>query len=161
MQDGSLSPYNSIFNLTITTGISYNGYRCYGFFEILSGTVKNINFVDAMVRPLDLDGKGTYLETNAIGVVTGKQEGGLIENVNVSGQIILTTKAANYTSDGTSTTLNSIGLMYAGGIVGYSSLGTIKDCTTTGIIDGSYQTLTTGTAGISGSSIGGIIGKVN
>ena len=161
LQDGSLSPYNSIFNMTITKGISYNSYRCYGFFEILAGTVKNINFVDALIRPLDLEGKGTYMETNAIGIVTGKQEGGLIENVNVNGKIILTTKANNYTSDGTSTVLNSIGLVYAGGLVGYSTLGTIKDCTTTGIIDGSYQTLTTGSAGISGSSIGGIIGKIN
>ena len=161
LQDGSLSPYNSIFNLTLTKGRSYNGYRCYGFFEILSGTVKNVNFVNALIRPLDLDGKGTYLEINAIGVVTGKQEGGTIQNVNVGGRIIVTTKATNLTTDGTSTVLNSIGLVYAGGIVGYSSLGTIKDCTTTGVIDGSYQTLTTGSAGISGSSIGGIIGKIN
>lgn len=161
LKNGTKSKYNSIFNLTISTGSAYGGYNCFGFFQIFSGVCKNINFVNARVKLLSLDGKTEFLNTNCVGVVCGKQEGGLIENVNVYGTIILTTKDSNNTIDGTSTTLNKLSRTYVGGIVGYSTLGNISECTTNGVIDGSYQTKTTGTAGINGSSIGGIVGRVD
>lgn len=147
--DGSDSNYNSILNYTITEGYSYNGYRNYGFFSVLSGTVKNINFINLAIKQNDLNNNYNYLEKNAIGSVCGFLEGGEINNVHVYSEITLT--------DGTDTYL---GTEYVGGICGISTKGKITDSTTNGqIVGGTKSVISNYDSYEDSSSIGGILGK--
>lgn len=147
--NGNTSTCNSILNYTITEGVSYNGYHCYGFFGVLAGTVENINFINLTINQNDLKGNYNYLEKNAIGSVCGILEGGAINNVHVYSDITL--------SDGTNTYL---GTEYVGGICGLATKGTISGSTTNGTIVGGTKTVINNyTDYDDSSSIGGILGK--
>lgn len=147
--DGSASPFYSVINAKINKGISIDGYRVYGVFSYLEGTIDNINFVNIEVQPLDLKDSTTFLDNTTLGLVCGVLDDGMINNVNAHGNIILDTGATN----------NVVGRVLAGGICGSANTGSIQDCTTTGYINENKTQYYN--SSINNSSIGGIVGLVN
>ena len=89
LADGSVSNNPAIINLKIDKGNSYNGYRCYGFFSVLAGTVEGIDFVNVTINQKDIN-TVNLAEINTVGVVCGLLEGGSINDVNVDVDITLT-----------------------------------------------------------------------
>lgn len=148
LSDGTVSNQTSIFNLKINKGNSYNGYRCYGLFSVLAGTVEGINLVNVTIDESDITSVNLN-EVNTLGAVCGLLEGGIINKVNVSVNITLT--------NGTTTFL---GTQQVGGICGTTLSGTISNSTTTGTLNAATYS-NTGTLDVKYShSIGGIVGKV-
>ena len=148
LADGIVSKYNSIINLDINRGNSYNGYNCYGLFSILAGNVENINIVNSTITLAGIETLNEY-EINSIGTVCGLLEGGRIENVNIYSDI--------YLSKEKSSTSTFLGSNYVGGICGTATAGVISNCTTNGKINQiSYTTLGNESHE---HSIGGILGK--
>lgn len=150
LANGTYSNIPTIFNYTIEEGVSYNGYHAYGVFGILSGTVKDVNFVNINVNQKDLNNNTNYDEINAVGTVCGLLEDGIIENVHVSGSILPTdnidTKSGSF-----------LGTEYIGGICGVGTSGVITKCTTAGLI--TTTNFTNFDNNDYNMSIGGILGK--
>ncbi len=148
LADGTTSNHTSIFNLKINKGNSYNGYRAYGLFSVLSGTVENINLVNVTIDESDITDINLS-EINTLGAVCGLLEGGTINNVNVEVDITLTNGTTTY-----------LGTQQVGGITGTVLDGTISNSTTTGTLkSATYANPGTLTKDDS-HSIGGIVGKV-
>ena len=148
LADGTTSNHTSIFNLKINKGNSYNGYRAYGLFSVLSGTVENINLVNVTINESDITDVNLS-EINTLGAVCGLLEGGTVNNVNVEVDIALTNGTTTY-----------LGTQQVGGITGTVLDGTISNSTTTGTLNAAtYANQGTLTKDDS-HSIGGIVGKV-
>lgn len=148
LADGTTSNHTSIFNLKINKGNSYNGYRAYGLFSVLSGTVENINLVNVTINESDITDVNLS-EINTLGAVCGLLEGGTVNNVNVEVNITLTNGTTTY-----------LGTQQVGGITGTILDGTISNSTTTGTLNAAtYANQGTLTKDDS-HSIGGIVGKV-
>ena len=147
LENGTYSNIPTIFNFTIEEGVSYNGYHAYGVFGILSGTVKDVNFVNINVNQKDLNNNTNYDEINAVGTVCGLLEDGLIENVHVYGTISQT--------DGTNSFLGS---QYVGGICGSAKSGSIENVTSNGSIVTNTKQIIDDMEKYS-ISLGGILGK--
>ena len=150
LQNNTYSTLPTVFNFNIEEGVSYNGYHAYGVFGILSGTLKNVNFVNITVSQKDLNNNTNYDEINAVGTVCGLLEDGKIENVHVSGSILPTDNID--TKSGT-----FLGTEYIGGICGVGTSGVITKCTTAGLI--TTTNFTNFDNGNYYMSIGGILGK--
>ena len=149
LANGTSSDKNSILNLNINVGNSYQGYHCYGLFGVLSGTVENINIVNANVNQDDLT-TVNYDEKNAVGTVCGLLVGGKIKDVCVYTDINL--------QQGSSTTF--LGTQYVGGICGIAQSGEIINSTTNGTIKSPIYTPTSNNMSVNYSaSIGGILGR--
>ena len=148
LADGSVSNNPAIINLKIDKGNSYNGYRCYGFFSVLAGTVEGIDFVNVTINQTDIN-TVNLAEINTVGVVCGLLEGGSINDVNVDVDITLTNTNNNQSV--------FLGSQNVGGICGTATKGTITNSTTTGIVNHvNYTNVPTGNYS---HSIGGILGK--
>lgn len=147
LENGTYSNIPTIFNFTIEEGVSYNGYHAYGVFGILSGTVKDVNFVNINVNQKDLNNNTNYDEINAVGTVCGLLEDGTIENVHVYGNISQT--------DGTNSFLGS---QYVGGICGSAKSGSIENVTSNGSIVTNTKQIINDMEKYS-ISLGGILGK--
>lgn len=148
LADGSISDNPAIINLKIDKGNSYNGYRCYGFFSVLAGTVEGIDFVNVTINQNDIT-TVNLAEINTVGVVCGLLEGGSINDVNVDVDITLTNTNNNQSV--------FLGSQNVGGICGTATKGKISNSTTTGIINHvNYTNVPTGNYS---HSIGGILGK--
>ena len=148
LADGTTSNHTSIFNLKINKGNSYNGYRAYGLFSVLSGAVENINLVNVTINESDITDVNLN-EINTLGAVCGLLEGGTVNNVNVEVDIALTNGTTTY-----------LGTQQVGGITGTVLDGTISNSTTTGKLNSAtYANQGTLTKNDS-HSIGGIVGKV-
>ncbi|MBR6517296.1 MAG: hypothetical protein IKT40_10720 [Bacilli bacterium] len=148
LADGSISNNPAIINLKIDKGNSYNGYRCYGFFSVLAGTVEGIDFVNVTINQSDI-ATVNLAEINTVGVVCGLLEGGSINDVNVDVDITLTNTNNNQSV--------FLGSQNVGGICGTATKGTITNSTTTGIVNHvNYTNVPTGNYS---HSIGGILGK--
>ena len=148
LADGSISNFNSIINLNIDTGNSYNGYNCYGLFGVLAGSVENINIVNTTISLSGIKQLNEH-EVNTIGTVCGLLEDGNISNVNIYSDI--------YLSKDKSATSTFLGKMQVGGICGTATDGTISSCTTNGTIN--KITYTSVGSEAHEHSIGGILGK--
>ena len=148
LADGSVSNNPAIINLKIDKGNSYNGYRCYGFFSVLAGTVEGIDFVNVTINQTDIN-TVNLAEINTVGVVCGLLEGGSINDVNVDVDITLTNTNNNQSV--------FLGSQNVGGICGTATKGTIANSTSTGIVNHvNYTNVPTGNYS---HSIGGILGK--
>ena len=148
LADGSISDNPAIINLKIDKGNSYNGYRCYGFFSVLAGTVEGIDFVNVTINQNDIK-TVNLAEINTVGVVCGLLEGGSINDVNVDVDITLTNTNNNQSV--------FLGSQNVGGICGTATKGKISNSTTTGIIN--HVNYTNVPSGNYSHSIGGILGK--
>ena len=148
LADGTTSSHTSIFNLKINKGNSYNGYRAYGLFSVLSGTVENINLVNVTINESDITDVNLN-EINTLGAVCGLLEGGTVNNVNVEVDITLTNGATTY-----------LGTQQVGGITGTVLDGTISNSTTTGTLNSATYTNQGTLTKNDSHSIGGIVGKV-
>ena len=143
------SQLNSIINLKIEKGTSYNGYHCYGLFGIMNGKVKDINIVNATINQNDL-AVPNYNELNSIGTVCGLLTGGEINNVHVKTDISLNENGNN----------TYLGIENVGGICGTAIKGKILNCTTNGTITAPVYDNPLKNTNNFEHSIGGILGKV-
>lgn len=148
LADGTTSNHTSIFNLKINKGNSYNGYRAYGLFSVLSGTVENINLVNVTINESDITDVNLS-EINTLGAVCGLLEGGTVNNVNVEVNITLTNGTTTY-----------LGTQQVGGITGTILDGTISNSTTTGTLNAATYANQGTLIKDDSHSIGGIVGKV-
>jgi len=150
LADGSISQKNSILNLEINQGNSYQGYRCYGLFSVLNGTVENINIVNATITEYDIETVNMN-EINTVGTVCGLMIGGNIKDVDVYSTISMEQEKDSPTF---------LGAQYVGGIAGTATAGKIEASTASGTIKASTYTPTSNSMAEELShSIGGILGK--
>ena len=127
--DNTVLQTNSILNAQVIFGQTLNGYRNYGLFPIVSGTISNINVLNAKVSALDLSDSINYSDTYNFGILAGSIDGGTVKNVQTSGVISL---------DITNT---EIGKINAGGLAGHATNdSTINYCVTSGSITHSVGT---------------------
>ncbi len=126
LANGKNSDLFTLYNADILGSgrVSKNaGVNCFGLFNFVTGTIKDLNIV-----PKDIDLKNLQIATgsanvNGIGVVSGYVEGGTIDNVHV------------YANISNSTTSKDLGEYYLGGITGIlGGSGKIFDSTTSGEI---------------------------
>ena len=153
LADGSFSNYPTIYNPYYNNAVEYAGLLCYGLFPLFDGNIQNLNiYYSEEVN--DFNSYDANTPNKAIGLVAGLLEGGLIENVNVFGNINLTT------NDGT----NNFGSYNTGLLVGVSSRkATINNITTSGSINGGNHNInvlnSSAQSGFNnGNSIGGVVG---
>ena len=127
LANGNNSDLFTLYNADILGSgrVSKNaGVNCFGLFNFVTGTIKDLNIV-----PKDIDLKDLQIATgsanvNGIGVVSGYVEGGTIDNVHV------------YANISNSTTSKDLGEYYLGGITGIlGGSGKIFDSTTSGEIN--------------------------
>ena len=127
LANGNNSDLFTLYNADILGSgrVSKNaGVNCFGLFNFVTGTIKDLNIV-----PKDIDLKNLQIATgsanvNGIGVVSGYVEGGTIDNVHV------------YANISNSTTSKDLGEYYLGGITGIlGGSGKIFDSTTSGEIN--------------------------
>lgn len=150
LADGSISQKNSILNLEINQGNSYQGYRCYGLFSVLNGTVENINIVNATITEYDIETVNMN-EINTVGTVCGLMIGGNIKDVDVYSTISMEQEKDSPTF---------LGAQYVGGIAGTATAGKIEASTASGTIKAPTYTPTSNSMAEELShSIGGILGK--
>lgn len=153
LADGSYSNYPTLYNPYYNNAVEYAGLLCYGMFPLFDGNIQNLNiYYSEEVNSFDAYNSNTPYK--AIGLVTGLLEGGLIENVNVFGEINLTT------NDNT----NNFGGYYVGLLAGVANRkANVNNITTSGSINGgthNINSLSTNVQSgyVAGNSMGGVIG---
>nr|MCR5349722.1 hypothetical protein [Acholeplasmatales bacterium] len=181
--DTNKSKYPTIYNAKImdnTRKATSSGVDCYGLFNYLTGTVKNINvYIDD--SDASLDTVSTSSNVKGIGVLSGYIEKGYVDNVNVYADFESTKDIGEYHIGGITGILGGVGVIRnssaagsmvmeevsttmpsrdgymngiaIGGIVGYveASLGHLNTCTSAVDITCELGTATT-------YAIGGIVG---
>ena len=147
--DNNTSKYPTIYNAKImdnTRKATSTGVDCYGLFNYLTGTVKNINvYINDLAS---LDTVSTSSNVKGIGVLSGYIEKGYVDNVNVYADFESTTNIGEY---------------HIGGITGIlGGVGVIRNSSAAGSMD--LQKVTSSMPGsdgyMNGIAIGGIVGYV-
>ncbi len=117
--------YHTILNLKITTPTQLGNYASYALFSALFGQVKNINFVN-----LEVITEGIELHTSrskiVVAAIAGQMSAGLIENVHVHGDILVTG------------TTNPMTRLYVAGLVA-EGRGKLQNVSTNGTIHQATQ----------------------
>lgn len=142
------SAYPTIYGASISNTVLTEGVECFGLFPYLTGTIKDLNLYYLDEKLTSFEAMPLDVNIRSIGLVSGMVEGGIIDNVNVYGNINLN---------------SNFGRHYIGGIAGIlTERGTISNCTTAGKIDAgnnhSVYSNTQVTGYINGNSIGGVVG---
>ncbi|MGD9605255.1 MAG: hypothetical protein AB7V00_03735 [Bacilli bacterium] len=132
--------YYSIISLSMNIGRVIGTYTSYGLFGVTSGTISNINLINALIQTDDIADHVAKIRSN-IGFATGYLNNGTISNVHVLGSISVPNT-------------EQIGKIYLGGLVGYGQ-GSIINSSTSGTIDGGIHPYHENS---SQSAIGGLIG---
>lgn len=145
---GDYSPYPTIYGASISNTVLTEGIECFGLFPYLTGTIQNLNLYYIDTKLTNFEAIGNNANIRALGLVSGVVEGGIIDNVNVYGNILLN---------------NGFGRHYIGGIAGVlTEKGSITNCTTAGSVNaGSNHSIYDNqqvTGYINGNSIGGVVG---
>ena len=135
--------YYSIISLSIITGRVLGTYTSYGLFGLVSGTVSNINFINATLNTLDAEEHVSKIRSN-LGFVAGHLNNGTISNVHALGNISLPNNL-------------ELGKMYVGGLVGYGQ-GTISQSSAAGTINGGIHPYDPDDEKSNQSAIGGLMG---
>lgn len=118
-------------------------YTSYGLFGLVSGTVSNINFINATLNTLDAEEHVSKIRSN-LGFVAGHLNNGTISNVHALGNISLPNNL-------------ELGKMYVGGLVGYGQ-GTISQSSAAGTINGGIHPYDPDDEKSNQSAIGGLMG---
>lgn len=141
------SNYPTIYNASIKNTIVNDGIECYGVIPWLTGSIKNLNFYfeDDISNFKEND---PSISLKSVGLVSGLVEGGIIDNVNVFGNLNFDTP--------------NMGRFYAGGICGILAENAyISNSTTAGAISCSifepFSSISQ-SGYIDGISLGGAIG---
>ncbi|HHX78977.1 MAG TPA: hypothetical protein GX695_04420, partial [Acholeplasmataceae bacterium] len=131
--------YYSIIEMQFVNSSLVNNNASYGMFGIVTGTVKNINFVNTKLDVSNISDHVLKSKTT-IGFISGIVNGAVIENVHVYGDILVID--------------SQIGYVNIGGLIGEGQ-GLISNSSFNGSIDGGRHTYNV-RADL--SNIGGLIG---
>jgi len=146
------SAHPTIYNADVMNSarvVKSTGADCYGLFNYLTGTVKNLNIIPLEMDLKDVNTSNTS-NVKAIGALSGYIEGGNVENVNVYATI-------------KNSTNKNIGEFYLAGLCGIlGGEAKIKGVTTAGSITlGSVATTIGSNASyMKGVAIGGVVGYI-
>ena len=150
LSNGSYSTNPTIYNAAIMDSsrvVTSTGVDCYGMFNYLTGSVKNLNVISTAA---DITTAKSSNNAKAFGVIAGYVEAGTIENVNAY---------ANFTNSTT-----DINEYYVGGITGIlGGEGSIINSSAGGSINLSAAqavTVKNTTTYMAGCAIGGVVGFV-
>lgn len=134
--------YYSLIGMKFPKDTLVNNNANYGMFGIVSGTVKNINFVNSSMYIENIS-EHVLNNKSTIGFISGIIDGGIVENVHVYGDILIQDA--------------KIGYVNIGGLIGEGQ-GLISSSSFNGSIDGGSHIYN---VRADASNIGGLIGLTN